>query len=213
MEKQKIPKDFKFTYCIVTCSSSLEIAKQITLNDSFPLFKKKENLIFTYYPSRPLIPTPTCAALIIFTSLAPSPIASVETSGLASLTNVTICYFCFGETLQQSTEEQLFVIAIINDLGPSIIAWINASPVIINALFVLGLLNASTFFSMEFLTYRSCFRISFRHSSSVRLFLVFMMYYLRSLESNLHEKPMLIAVSTLSPVRTHTYFYCKKQNK
>ena len=34
------------------------------------------------WPSSPLMPTPTCAEVIIFTSLAPSPIASVDTPGL-----------------------------------------------------------------------------------------------------------------------------------
>ncbi len=37
--------------------------------------------MITYYPSTPLIPIPTWAAVIILTSLAPSPTANVETFG------------------------------------------------------------------------------------------------------------------------------------
>ena len=46
---------------------------------------------------------PTWAAVIIFTSLAPSPIAKVQQLGFWVLTKVTTSYFCLGETLQHST--------------------------------------------------------------------------------------------------------------
>lgn len=46
---------------------------------------------------------PTCAAVIIFTSLAPSPIAKVEQLGFCLLTRVTTSYFYLGETLQHNT--------------------------------------------------------------------------------------------------------------
>lgn len=46
---------------------------------------------------------PTWAAVIIFTSLAPSPIAKVVLSGLDALTILTISAFYFGDTLQART--------------------------------------------------------------------------------------------------------------
>lgn len=94
------------------------------------------------------MPTPTWAALIIFTSLAPSPMARVEILGLLSLTRVTIYYFYLGETLQQRTEVQLLVIARRSYFGPSVIAWMRASPVIIKALLSLTLFDWSKFLSI-----------------------------------------------------------------
>jgi hypothetical protein len=56
-----------------------------------------------YWPSFPLIPIPTCAAVIIFTSFAPSPIAKVVLWGKYVRTNVTISYFYLGDTLHANT--------------------------------------------------------------------------------------------------------------
>lgn len=143
----------------------------------------------------------------MLTSFAPSPIASVETFGLFSRTKLTICCFYFGETLQQSTELQWFVIIIRSVFGPSCIAWISASPVMINALLSRTLFDASMFFSIAFLTSRSYRRISLRLTSSslsASSFFTFTICWFKSWLSNLHENPMLIAVSTLSPVSTQT---------
>mmetsp|Transcript_41388 Transcript_41388/g.129603 ORF Transcript_41388/g.129603 Transcript_41388/m.129603 type:complete len:292 (-) Transcript_41388:2393-3268(-) len=66
-----------------------------------------KSLLFTAcMPSCPDTPTPTCAALIMATSFAPSPIARLSTSSSASQTMFTISFFCFGETRQQITASQ-----------------------------------------------------------------------------------------------------------
>ena len=57
------------------------MAKSATLHASVPYF--------------PLTPTPTSAAVIMLTSLAPSPIARVK-SGVCSLTYFTTFYFWTG---------------------------------------------------------------------------------------------------------------------
>jgi hypothetical protein len=49
------------------------------------------------------MPTPQCAAMIMLTSFAPSPIASVYAFGLAYLIIVTISAFYFGDTLHPTT--------------------------------------------------------------------------------------------------------------
>ncbi len=54
-------------------------------------------------PSRPLMPTPTWAVVIMFTSFAPSPIERVTLSGNLSLTTCTMSAFYLGETLQAKT--------------------------------------------------------------------------------------------------------------
>lgn len=64
---------------------------------------EKSALLAAYYPSIPLIPTPTWAAVIIFTSFAPSPIANVLTSGCNFLIIKTRSAFCFGLTLHAKT--------------------------------------------------------------------------------------------------------------
>jgi len=54
--------------------------------------------------SFPRIPIPTCAAVIIDTSLAPSPIARVTIDGLSYLTIVTSSAFYFGVILLATTD-------------------------------------------------------------------------------------------------------------
>lgn len=49
------------------------------------------------------MPIPTWAAVIMFTSFAPSPIARVVSDGLLLRTIVTISAFCLGLTLQAMT--------------------------------------------------------------------------------------------------------------
>lgn len=63
----------------------------------------KSLALAAYYPSKPLIPIPTCAAEIILTSLAPSPMAKVVTWGRFFLTIATISAFYMGDTLQATT--------------------------------------------------------------------------------------------------------------
>lgn len=63
----------------------------------------KSALLAAYYPSRPAIPTPTLAVVIMFTSFAPSPIDNVVFFGNFFLTIDTISDFYLGETLQATT--------------------------------------------------------------------------------------------------------------
>lgn len=51
------------------------------------------------FPYFPLIPTPTWAFVNILTSLAPSPIAKT-----LPLILLTICYFCLGVHLENTTK-------------------------------------------------------------------------------------------------------------
>jgi len=53
----------------------------------------KSALLAAYMPSRPAIPTPTSAFIIIATSFAPSPIASVTSLGWFLFTSSTISPF------------------------------------------------------------------------------------------------------------------------
>mmetsp|Transcript_6500 Transcript_6500/g.11221 ORF Transcript_6500/g.11221 Transcript_6500/m.11221 type:complete len:277 (+) Transcript_6500:835-1665(+) len=62
----------------------------------------KSLLITACRPSCPLMPTPTCAAWIMATSLAPSPMAKVRLP--LRRTSVVMSAFCLGATRQQMTE-------------------------------------------------------------------------------------------------------------
>ena len=57
-----------------------------------------------YYPKMPI---PTLASMIMLTSLAPSPTASVSLP--ISLTNLTIYAFCPGVTLQKTTDFDFYM--------------------------------------------------------------------------------------------------------
>ena len=70
-------------------------------NLNYPIAKSA--VLAAYYPSLPRIPTPTWAWRIIFTSLAPSPIANVTFFGYLILIILTISAFYFGDTLQART--------------------------------------------------------------------------------------------------------------
>jgi hypothetical protein len=50
------------------------------------------------------MPTPTFASLIMSTSFAPSPMASVRDDGMPYFTNDTICFFWSGRQRQQITD-------------------------------------------------------------------------------------------------------------
>ena len=72
-------------------------------------------------------------------SFAPSPIASVVTSGLSLLTSDTTSYFYLGETLQHNTALHLDPTAITLDDIFFLRPLINASPDIIKAAYFLEL--------------------------------------------------------------------------
>lgn len=63
-------------------------------------------------PSRPWIPIPTCDSVIIDTSFAPSPIASVIADFSASFMRQTNSYFSLGVTLQPSTHSHFNKISV-----------------------------------------------------------------------------------------------------
>lgn len=82
-------------------------------------------------PSFPLIPTPTCAATIILTSFAPSPIDRVRQFSTPCCTILTIWAFYLGETLQQITDLLLNMILANNSFKSSSFSIVmRASPVI-----------------------------------------------------------------------------------
>mmetsp|Transcript_10373 Transcript_10373/g.40353 ORF Transcript_10373/g.40353 Transcript_10373/m.40353 type:complete len:243 (+) Transcript_10373:407-1135(+) len=60
----------------------------------------KSEAFAAWLPSAPLIPTPTCAALSMSTSLAPSPMASVTAAGSPSRTSRTTAAFWSGRARQ-----------------------------------------------------------------------------------------------------------------
>lgn len=82
------------------------------------------------------MPTPTCASVIIDTSLAPSPIANVVLLGNAYLANSTISYFCLGDILHANTPDAY--IAKIKNRSLCSLLWIiicKAYPDIIRVIF------------------------------------------------------------------------------
>lgn len=94
----------------------------------------KSALLAAYYPSKPAIPTPTLAEVIMLTSLAPSPIARVVLSGYCFLIICTMSAFYLGDTLQASTTDDfaatfrnssynlLFISILVRESPPRIIA-------------------------------------------------------------------------------------------
>jgi hypothetical protein len=72
-------------------------------NLNYPIAKSE--LLAAYWPSSPDIPTPTWAANIILTSLAPSPIDRVVLLGNLCLIIETISAFYLGDTLQANTTD------------------------------------------------------------------------------------------------------------
>jgi len=138
------------------------------------------------------MPTPTSAAVIMLTSFAPSPIASVISFGCLYLTKLTSSAFYFGETQQARTAFMLSA-SFMNSSKSSFLLTIlsNASPETIKACLV--------HLDFTFIFYASI-------SLSITWFDEFpsTTYYSIVLSSNSHEYPILIAVSILSPVKTHT---------
>jgi hypothetical protein len=64
-----------------------------------------------YFPSLPIIPIPTSAAIIIDTSLPPSPIANVTLSVTFLIASTTYAFYV-GEHLQHITQGALLVTCI-----------------------------------------------------------------------------------------------------
>lgn len=138
------------------------------------------------------MPIPTFAFTIMLTSLAPSPIANVVILGMLFYTISTISAFCHGDTLQHSTV-WLSVISFINE---SLRLWLwsicyRVSPVTTTE--YLNLAMFSLLFKKACICYSSLTLLS---SSRITMGISFF--------KRLHEWPMLIAVSSLSPVRIHT---------
>mmetsp|Transcript_24746 Transcript_24746/g.42650 ORF Transcript_24746/g.42650 Transcript_24746/m.42650 type:complete len:217 (-) Transcript_24746:20-670(-) len=144
-------------------------------------------------PSLPLTPTPMCAARIMPTSLAPSPMASVVTSS-ASFTMLTTWAFCSGATRQHMTEKHMrhaainwvlcFLSSAMASVCPSMISAIRRpSP---------DASDAISFSAVE------------RADSNASCDCSEMMNRRMDGSNKPHEKPMFTEVSCRSPVRTHT---------
>ena len=140
------------------------------------------------------MPIPTCAAVIIFTSFAPSPIARVFLFGLFLLIIVTISAFCFGLTLQaittfadwESSKNSALTLGLL-------VILINESPATITALS-----RASSVCFCSALDWVICSMTALVDLASI---IKVSMSTLRRLQ----EMPMFIAVSILSPVSTQTF--------
>mmetsp|Transcript_100683 Transcript_100683/g.280419 ORF Transcript_100683/g.280419 Transcript_100683/m.280419 type:complete len:308 (+) Transcript_100683:1905-2828(+) len=161
---------------------------------------EKSALFMACRPSWPAMPTPTCASWIIGTSLAPSPMASVTGVGFTpSRTMRTNCAFCSGDTRHAMTMEQMAATFKNSSFSPpgfvSASTYSSAKPVISMATF-LPLFSASYIpgvsLSKSLLTCVSSWDVL----SIVTIFI--------SSVRTFELKPMLRAVSSLSPVRTHS---------
>mmetsp|Transcript_37438 Transcript_37438/g.84831 ORF Transcript_37438/g.84831 Transcript_37438/m.84831 type:complete len:232 (+) Transcript_37438:1528-2223(+) len=143
------------------------------------------------------MPTPTCAAWIIATSLAPSPMARVIAPSTFFLTSSTSCAFCDGAQRLATTEWQFMVNwSIASWHALSLITISIASPSMMSACFS----AAFTCDSARSVASRS----SFASLSRVECEPLLMMIILVVVSSNWQANAMLIAVSSLSPVSTHT---------
>ena len=144
-------------------------------------------------PSSPEIPTPTCASVIILTSLAPSPMAKVTAKGRSCLTMMTISAFCLGETLHASTTEARKASAMQMSLSFGCLTiLVRLSPDTIKA----NCFSLEMYRFYVFSAYLIYLQISTDLFSSI-------IYLVISSVRSSQAKPMLMAVSILSPVRTH----------
>mmetsp|Transcript_100682 Transcript_100682/g.280415 ORF Transcript_100682/g.280415 Transcript_100682/m.280415 type:complete len:245 (+) Transcript_100682:1008-1742(+) len=149
-------------------------------------------------PSRPQMPTPTCASWIIGTSLAPSPTAKVTGVGLTFLlTSWTICAFCKGETRQAMTTEQRWAMPKKSSSALEPSTFSSACPVTMRpqttapeAAFSARGSKACIFFCRSLLSSPCSMSRIMTSISSV---------------STRVLKPMFRAVSSLSPVSTHNF--------
>ena len=134
-----------------------------------------------------------CAAVIILTSLEPSPIATVFLSGFLSRIIFTISAFYFGLTRQARTtlapsQRSMKIFTISSS------AWIVAkvSPATITALSLI-IFDKAWFASASYISILTLFGLIY---CKVNIFI--------ESWSNWQEVPILIAVSTLSPVSTQS---------
>ena len=140
------------------------------------------------------MPTPICAAVIILTSFAPSPIARVVLWGLRPFIITTISAFYFGLTRQAKTTFASSHKSM-NSFLKSSSYWITprVSPSTITALSLTYLV----ILWLPFASTNSTLSLVGCVSLNMNMFI--------ALCKRLHECPILIAVSTLSPVSTHTW--------
>ena len=142
------------------------------------------------------MPIPIWAAVIMLTSFAPSPIARVDLSGLRSLIMVTTFAFCFGLTRHASTTFAFSQRSV--NIFKKLTSFISKIEVSVSP-------ETTTAFSRPCLV-TFCCESKFASSDLIFLGLTSLtMNMFMCLLSNLHEYPILIAVSTLSPVKTHTF--------
>mmetsp|Transcript_39586 Transcript_39586/g.102483 ORF Transcript_39586/g.102483 Transcript_39586/m.102483 type:complete len:326 (-) Transcript_39586:889-1866(-) len=143
------------------------------------------------------MPTPTCASWIIGTSFAPSPMASVTGAGqeVPFRTMRTICAFCSGETRQAMTTEQRTATGRKVFSPPQALISSRAWPVTSSATACPRSLLARAR-SSNSLTLCSTASPSPWPASSVMMSI--------SVLRTRVLKPMLRAVSSLSPVSTHS---------
>mmetsp|Transcript_100408 Transcript_100408/g.290007 ORF Transcript_100408/g.290007 Transcript_100408/m.290007 type:complete len:280 (-) Transcript_100408:1997-2836(-) len=143
------------------------------------------------------MPTPTCASWIIGTSLAPSPMASVTGVGFTVVrTSRTICAFCEGETRQAITTQQSMASFRNSASLPTAETSSSAWPVTSSATDLPSRAASAAFGSRSCCTRSSTAWLSPGEASRTRMYI--------SLLRTRVLKPMFLAVSSLSPVRTHS---------
>mmetsp|Transcript_7012 Transcript_7012/g.17725 ORF Transcript_7012/g.17725 Transcript_7012/m.17725 type:complete len:470 (-) Transcript_7012:1003-2412(-) len=144
-------------------------------------------------PSCPYMPMPTCAFCSMGTSLAPSPTASVMVSSRLRTMDTT-AHFCMGVTRQHTTEMQRLVRRYSSPVASREGRRCSSdTPSITSA-------NAV---SSPFSTAAMHSRTALMAASSVKQSCTFTT--VMSVVIRLHASLMLMAVSILSPVRTHTF--------
>mmetsp|Transcript_30716 Transcript_30716/g.30207 ORF Transcript_30716/g.30207 Transcript_30716/m.30207 type:complete len:236 (-) Transcript_30716:624-1331(-) len=153
-----------------------------------------------YWPSRPLMPMPTCALVIMLTSLAPSPMAREVMAGYCLRSIMTTSAFCLGETRQHSTDcavehrsknssRTLSFCVILKSVSPP-----TTTLVFVLAISFWSRMKPVIWIMTSWLVVASTTKISMSCSSSAQ------------------EYPMLMAVSTLSPVNTHSLIPAFRMN-
>mmetsp|Transcript_67899 Transcript_67899/g.112869 ORF Transcript_67899/g.112869 Transcript_67899/m.112869 type:complete len:241 (-) Transcript_67899:1478-2200(-) len=161
-------------------------------------------------PSWPEIPTPTCAACIIATSFAPSPIARVVALCTLSLTRETSCAFCDGAHRHATTAEQYWVYCrkaswqpTLSPLLSTLSTISSASPSMTRARFgralpVISALRKSSAYCRAPALSRSWILslLVCDFALTISMCVVW--------SNSWHAYAILIAVSSLSPVRTHS---------
>ncbi|KAH3667397.1 hypothetical protein OGAPHI_003046 [Ogataea philodendri] len=155
----------------------------------------KSALLAACIPSIPLMPTPTWAAWIIETSLAPSPIAS-NRAFFFRFTRRTTRAFCSGETRQQITALQRTAISRSRSSRSDSKAKPSDFPSMTKANELMS--------SCDNWLLRKISALSSKFSLVSRLDSSFTINRFMSSLSSLQLIPMLIAVSCLSPVNTQT---------